>query len=392
MSSYHSQEQTLAQLPLPSEQEIEHSKQLINAIVLQLGSDNGVLSFYDFMNSVLYQPGLGYYSAGSTKIGAGGDFVTAPEISVLFGRCLARQCESAFGQGCDRNILEFGAGRGSLCLHLLESLDQLESYNIIEISADLRQRQEDFLSTNLPPSAYQLINWLDRLPRDFDGVVIGNEVLDAMPVHVVIKDENWRELGVGYQQERFHWLDYTDHGEAVSTIKAIEGRVGELPQGYCTEINLNYQPWLSALNDSCNKALILMIDYGFEEKHYYHPQRINGTLNCHYRHRRHSDPFVYPGLQDITAFVDFDAFANAASVSGFSICGLASQRDFLLANGLLEDAGVSDREDSNLSQFKRAQEIKTLTLPGEMGDSFKVIGLQKNLKLELPALSGGDTV
>ncbi|MFT5656786.1 MAG: SAM-dependent MidA family methyltransferase [Gammaproteobacteria bacterium] len=388
MSSYHSQEQTLAQLPQPGVSEIEHSSELIEFIVGEI-EQHGVLPFSAYMNMALYQPGLGYYSAGSTKFGASGDFTTAPEISPLFGHCLARQCESIFSQGCAHHLLEFGAGSGRLCAQILSSLSDPVSYSIVEISADLRARQQLYLQDNLPPALFKQVQWLDKLPENFDGILFGNEVLDAMPVSVVVKDQQWQELGVGYDGERLIWQHLTGQSDAVSAIQVIEKEVGVLAEGYCTEVNLNFKPWLEALQACCHQAVILMIDYGYEQSQYYHPQRTSGTLTCHYRHRAHPDPFVYPGLQDITAFVDFDAFADAALCAGFSVSGLTSQRQFLLHNGLLDEAQLLDQSHDTRAQIELAQQIKTLTLPGEMGEKFKVIGLQKNLSIDIPALAGG---
>ena len=387
MSSYHSEPQTLAQLPIPGEQETEHSQALIGVILADIERQGGVVSFCDYMRMALYQPGLGYYSAGSTKFGASGDFVTAPEISPLFGRTLARQCEALFAQGCRRQILEFGAGSGRLCAQIVGSLDAGVSYYILEISADLRSRQQSLLKQALTQAQYECIEWLSELPFQFDGIVLGNELLDAMPVHIVLKNEGWRELGIGFDGSRFEWRVYAEHSEAVKMIQKIESVVGDLPEGYCTEVNLNYLPWLNALQACCNRAVILLIDYGYEQHQYYHPERHTGSLICHFRHRAHPDPLVYPGLQDITAFVDFDAFADAALESGFSLCGLVSQGQFLLANGLLEALDSPGQGENTLAQLECAQQIKTLTLPAEMGEKFKVIGLQKNLNLEIPALS-----
>lgn len=342
MSSYHPQE--LSQLPPPGVREIEHSNRLIECLVAEIEQRAGVIPFSEYMNQVLYRPGLGYYSAGKTKIGEAGDFVTAPEISDLFGRTLAKQFESFYRQGCAPSILEFGAGSGRLCAQLLSGLPETASYHIIELSADLRQRQQVFLQQQLSRELFDKIAWLDELPVGFDGVVLGNEVLDAMPVHVVLKNQQWQELGIGFDGKRFHWCHYSDSSDAVSVIQNIENELGSMPEGYCTEVNLNYKPWLRALQASTQQAVVIMIDYGYERAQYYHPDRRDGTLICHYRHRAHPDPLVYPGLQDITAFVDFDVFAEAAIDCGFEIGGFSTQGHFLLANGLLDLAAQTGSE------------------------------------------------
>lgn len=382
MSSYHSQ----ASLPLPSDDQIEHSAQLVSRIISNIESSGGVISFRDYMQHCLYEPGLGYYAAGSTKFGEAGDFVTAPEISCLFGGCIANQIKDMLDQGLMSNILEIGAGTGKLCVDIIQQLKKVQiefnSYLILETSSDLRQRQQDLLKENLTEDDFNKIQWLDSLPEGFCGLVLGNEVLDAMPVNVVLKQQSWLELGVGYSEEKFVWQAIDSESEAVGQIKTIDSQ-NTLPEQYCTEVNLNYVPWCQSLFDSCDKAVVLMIDYGYLQAQYYDDFRVSGTLSCFYQHRIHADPFVYPGLQDITAFVDFDAFADAALMAGFEIKGLSSQANFLMQNGLLD---LSEPEADEMKQLAFSQQMQTLTLPGEMGEKFKVIGLQKNIEINISGL------
>lgn len=389
MSSYHPQDQTLAQLPAPSAEEVAHSEKLVEVIVDKIDQSNGVIAFSQFMEYLLYTPGLGYYSAGLSKFGNVGDFVTAPEISPLFGRTLANQCQLLFDQGCDTRILEFGAGSGKLCEQIFSKLENLDSYYILELSADLRNRQEEYLRENLAFEVFDRISWLDRLPNNFSGVVLANEVLDAMPVKRLQKKGNWIESGVGFDGERFCWFDYSDNSDAVEAIKTIEQEFGPFEDGYTTEINLNYSPWLKSLGQSSQQVAVLLIDYGYEQSQYYHPDRRQGTLLCHYHHRVHDDVLILPGLQDVTASVDFGAVADAALASGFEVAGLVTQSQFLLENGLLDEVGYNDASGDTLAQFEVAQQIKTLTLPEEMGERFKVMGLSINLELEWPAFRRG---
>jgi SAM-dependent MidA family methyltransferase len=361
----------------------------VDFLVTEMERHGGIISFHDYMQSVLYQPGLGYYSAGLSKFGAGGDFVTAPEISDLFGSTLGRQCELIFEQGCARNILEFGAGSGRLCAQILASLKQGCAYSIIELSADLRRRQQEYLQSCLPDEVFHQLRWLDQLPTEFSGIVLGNEVLDAMPVHLVSKDRQWHELGVEFDGKSFKWCRFADESEAVSAIGKIESTHGPMASGYTTEVNLNYRPWLNALRACCKQAVILMIDYGYEQAQYYHPERISGTLVCHYRHRSHAEALVYPGLQDITASVDFDAFGDAAIDCDLKIGGYSTQGQFLLSGGLLEEAESAVPGSDTLGRLGFAQQIKTLTLPTEMGERFKVIGLLRNLDIDIPAFNQG---
>jgi SAM-dependent MidA family methyltransferase len=338
------------------------------------------------MQMALYEPGLGYYSAAAAKFGAPGDFVTAPEISPLFGFCLARQAAAVIAQGCSARILEFGAGSGKLCAQILSTLPTLEHYQILDLSADLKQRQQSYLRAELSAELFHKIEWLSSLPQEFDGIVLANEVLDAMPVHILSKKGEWLERCIGYDGQGFTWQSITPKQTVTDSIRSIEARLGDFAEGYQSELNLNYGPWLKALAQSCKRALVLIIDYGYEQDQYYHPSRARGTLTCHYQHRVHTDPLVYPGLQDITAFVDFDACADAAETNGFVLSGLVTQGRFLLANGLLEEAQRWAQGNDSLLQLALSQQVGTLSLPQEMGDKFKVLAMQKNMTLELPAM------
>ena len=376
------------EMPVPEDAAIEHSMRLVGAIIERIEQRGGVIGFDEYMEMALYQPGLGYYSASLPKFGAAGDFVTAPEISSLFGYCLARQVDALIAQGCVAEVLEFGAGSGKLCAQILESLPALAHYRILDLSADLRQRQQQYLKERLSSELFHKIEWLQQLPRDFDGIVLANEVLDAMPVHILRKQDDWQELGVTYRGQGFEWQTL-EQTEAVGVMRVIESRLGELPRDYRSELNLNYQPWLKALAESCRRAVVLIIDYGYEQSQYYHAARQRGTLTCHLRHRVHDDPFVYPGLQDITAFVDFDACADAAEASGFEITGLIGQGQFLLANGLLDEAQRRSADGDPMTQLSISQQVATLSLSQEMGEKFKVLALQKDLALDLPAMQRG---
>ena len=377
MSSYHS----AAELPAPDDDQIEHSSRLIEIIVQRIADHDGVISFRDYMQACLYEPGLGYYAAGATKLGRHGDFITAPEISALFGQTWARHIAGLFNQGLTPQIMEFGAGSGRLALDILQFFREQKinwkNYFILETSSDFQQRQRDLLQQQLSSEEFDKIRWLDSLPDTFNGMVIGNEVLDAMPVSVVLKEDEWVELGVGFEHNRFEWKEFSRNSEATQGIQAIDVD-NYLPQHYCTEINLNVAPWLQALSDASAQVVVELIDYGYPSAQYYHVERGTGTLLCFYRHRSHPDPFIFPGLQDITAFVDFDAVADAALQAGFDIGGLTTQAPFLLANGVLDS--MSSAKDE-MQQMALAQQVKSLTLPGEMGEKFKVIALQKNLDL-----------
>jgi SAM-dependent MidA family methyltransferase len=377
------------ELPSPDETAVAHSTLLLQAIIARIEQRGGLIGFEEYMHMALYEPGLGYYSAATPKFGAQGDFVTAPEISPLFGFCLAQQVNALVSQGCQARILEFGAGSGKLCAQILNSSPGLEHYHILDLSAELKQRQQRYLRAQLSAELFHKIDWLSSLPTDFDGIVLANEVLDAMPVHIVQKQGDWMELGVGYDGQSFTWQSFASGKPALDAIRSIEARLGELPDNYCSELNLNYPAWFNALAQSCKQAVVLIIDYGYEQAHYYHSARSRGSLTCHYRHRVHNDPLIYPGLQDITAFVDFDACADAAENAGFELTGLVPQGQFLLANGLLEEAQRQCLDSDTVVQLAVSQQVQTLSLPQEMGEKFKVLAMQKNLALEMPAMQLG---
>lgn len=377
-------------LPTPSEAAIQHSNQLAAHIQKSIRR-HGALTFAQFMEKALYTPGLGYYANGLPKIGQAGDFVTAPEVSAIFSRCLARQAMQALQALPEQNILEFGAGQGTMAkdilLELAEQQQPLEHYYIVELSADLRERQQATLKANLPETLFEKITWLDQLPsKPICAVVLANEVLDAMPFERIRIEPD--QALQGYVQfddtkNQFVW-DYqkiTTKPLQQFANQLIEniGKVSDL--GYETELNLNITPWLKSINDFLKQGLILLVDYGYSRQEYYQPARVMGTLRCHYQHRAHSNPFFYPGLQDITAHVDFTAVAESAYDAGLKVAGFTTQAHFLMGSGLLEMSGDSALPITE--QLKIAQQIKTLTLPNEMGETFKVIALSKQLDLKL---------
>ena len=380
------------ELPQPDALSIEHSKRLVERMIERIDDNGGLIGFDEYMRMAMYEPGLGDYSADAIKFGAFGDFVTAPEISPLFGNSIARQARALIEQGAAPRLLEFGAGSGRLCGQILQAMPELESYRILDLSAELVQRQQYYLGQLLDEAQYARIEWLTALPGHFDGIVVANEVLDAMPVHLLHKKGGWSELGVGFDGERLVWKTFDARQQPLEAIERIEACHGELPQDYRCELNLNLRPWFRALAQSCDRAIVLVIDYGHEQAAYYHPARLRGTLECYYQHRQHSDPLVYPGLQDITASVDFDACADAAEAAGFGAVGLVSQRRFLIENGLLEDAQRLARGCDTHEQLALSQQVKTLTMPDEMGQQFKVLALAKGIEVEMPALRRGSGV
>lgn len=371
-------------LPAPDPTSRRQSERMVELIEEQIDQCGGRIPFDRFMELALYAPGLGYYSAGSRKFGESGDFITAPETSEIFARCLARQCRQVLDEIGGGDVLEFGAGSGVLAADLLLELAALGSlpdrYLIVEVSPDLRARQQALLEQRLPELADRII-WLDGFPGEgFRGLVIANEVLDAMPAHRFRVEQGLVQeqyVEVAEERLRLHW------GEASPALQSAVQRLQETTNGLTTdfesELNLRAVPWLRALSEKVAAGLILLIDYGYCRAEYYHPQRNRGTLMCHYRHRAHQDPLFFPGLQDITANVDFTSLAEAALGFRLSVCGYTTQAFFLMGCGLEQLLSVSDPEDAQ-RHLTLMQGVKRLTLPSEMGERFKVLGLSRELK------------
>jgi len=377
-----------APLPTPDTEALAHSQQLVHIIQNQIGTAGGWIDFARYMHLVLYSPGLGYYSAGARKFGSGGDFVTAPEISPLFGQTLARQAAQIVQQ-TQGDILELGAGSGKLCGQLLLELQQLEAlpqqYLILEVSAHLREVQQQTLRQMLPPEFSYKVQWLDELPTTFNGLVLANEVLDALPVHIIKTGPELQELGVTYSDGTFGWQARPlFSGELQQKTAQLD-----LPAGYQTEINLATQGLVASLGDMLQQGVILLIDYGFPRHEYYHAQRSAGTLMCHYRHYAHSDPFLYPGLQDITSHVDFTSVAEAGVAIGLNLLGFCSQAQFLINCGITEL--LQRYSPSELMTYAAvAAQAQKLLSPAEMGELFKVIALGREYSNPLIGFIQGD--
>jgi SAM-dependent MidA family methyltransferase len=387
-------------LPVPTPEALSVSAELQGRIGSEIDRHGGSIPFDEFMRMALYEPGLGYYAAGAAKLGAVGDFVTAPEISSLFGICVARQVAEVLARLGGGDVLEFGAGSGRLAVDVLSALEKLaclpEHYYIAELSADLRDRQRSHIGKTLPHQAPK-VKWLDRLPAQppLRAVVLANEVLDAMPVKRVKKNgaAKWSEMHVTVGGDGFVWAEraIASGSDLDCYIACFESAAGELPPGYVTEINCGLDGWLRLLAETLVAGVVFLIDYGYSRAEYYMPDRMDGTLLCHYRHRAHADPFVNVGLQDITASMDFTAVAEAAQNCGFEVAGYLNQARFLLNLGITE-ALQSLMNENEVENLRRSQQLKRLVLPGEMGERFKVLALRRGLMNAEPLLgfSAGD--
>ena len=373
---------TALTLPPLTPDEAAHSRRLSHRIWEEIDKCGGWLSFERFMEMALYEPGLGYYSAGATKLGAGGDFVTAPEISSLFSRCLATQCSEILRQVSGGSILELGAGSGVMAADLLNELAAQgalpERYLILEVSADLRERQLMLIRERAPDHAAR-VDWLDRLPEEFRGVVVANEVLDALPVQRFrVRGDQVNSLGVTWQLGRLDWSETRADAELEAAVRRIEANTGErLPDGYTSEINMRLAPWIAGIGTALREGVALFIDYGLPQRQYYRSERREGTLLCHFRHRFHDDPLINVGVQDIGAWVDFTAVAEAGCAAGLTVAGFATQAHFLIGNGLEQLLAPAEVGNELASRVQLARQAMLLTLPGEMGERFKVIGLSR---------------
>jgi SAM-dependent MidA family methyltransferase len=382
-------------LPPLSADEERHSRAATAAIHERLVAAGGWLPFDEFMAMALYAPGLGYYSAGSIKLGKAGDFVTAPEISDLFSRCLARQCADVLADSGGQ-ILELGAGTGRMAAAMLQALSELdclpEQYAILEVSADLADRQRERIR-QLPAELRDRVVWLDHLPAAVEGVIVANEVLDALPCRrFVMRGGQAHELGVGSEGGRFVWRERpTDTAGAAGAADAElhqlmdelhfqPGGQGPLPDGYRSELTPSVTPWIAGVGQCLQRGLLLLFDYGLPRSHYYHPQRSDGTLRCYFKHRAHDNPFVNIGVQDITSWVDFTRIAEAAVAADLAVSGFATQAAFLLGTGIQEMA--ADATDV-AERARLAGEARRLLMPGEMGEAFKVMALCRNLESPL---------
>ncbi len=335
------------------------------------------IGFDVFMNLALYSPNNGYYRSNAIVIGRQGDFITAPEMSDLFGYSLARQCKQVLNKSSC--ILEFGAGNGVLATQIIFELARLNSlpkkYYILELSAKLKQQQYDTISKVLP-ELVDIVEWLSELPKSFSGVVIANEVLDAMPAkRLMFSDGRFFELGVDYKDGQFQWSLFDEPFSGSIKIPAVN-----FIEGYKTEINLQALAWIESLYEAMSDGLVLLVDYGMDRVEYLHPQRTEGTLRCYYNHKASDDPFENIGKQDITTSVNFSDIADRACDAGFEILGYCNQAMFLLSLGI-EDYLLQEQDVAKRIQL--AQQIKQLILPSAMGESFKVLALSKKQTVKL---------
>ena len=378
-------------LPPPDPDALAHCRRLQKHIADAIVAGGGWLSFARFMELALYAPGMGYYSGGARKFGGAGDFVTAPELTPAFAQTLAAQATQIMVASAPQ-ILEAGAGSGRLAADLLLELASRgavpDRYLILELSGELRERQRQTLD-EIAPQWLPRVEWLDRLPASFDGLVLANELLDALPAHLVRWQPNGIvERGITLVDDAFAWAERPAVGAVLSAAEALAGNIAG-SDGYLSEIGLAAAAWTASWADILGRGALLLIDYGFPRREFYHPQRYEGTLMCHYRHHAHTDPFFLPGLQDVTVHVDFTAIAEAGTAAGLDFLGYTTQAAFLFNCGL---TGVLARTPVNDPgrYLPLANAAQKLISPAEMGELFKVIALGRGIDVPLLGFASGD--
>lgn len=377
-------------LSSPEADAAAHSQQLCELIRNRIKASGGQIGFDEFMQMALYEPGLGYYVSGARKFGPAGDFITAPEIGDLFGRCIARQCQQVL-KITGGSILEFGAGSGVLATQILDELSRLDSlpehYFILEVSPDLRQRQRELIDKTISDFSSR-VTWIDSLPESFDGVIVANEVLDAMPVvRFRVGEKEIEEMKVMSDSDNFvsQYVAPSNEkrGGDTSVIRSLQ-----LEREYESEVNYHAIAWVKTVAQCLHNGVILLIDYGFPRSEYFHPDRSQGTLMCHYQHRAHENPFINIGLQDITAHIDYTALAESADDARLDVLGYTTQAAFLMSLGILDF--VDAESGSTVHHLMQTNQIKKLTMPSEMGELFKVMALGKGIDQPLQGFNMSD--
>ena len=387
-----------AQLPLPDADALAHSERLAALLREEIRASGGFLPFSRFMERCLYAPGLGYYSAGSAKFGDAGDFVTAPELGPLFAACVASAVAPVLQElGPDAEFLELGGGSGAFAEVMLKRLLELDAlparYAILEPSADLRERQRERLSQRLIPPVFALVEWLDGPPGEaWNGVLFANEVIDALPTpRFTLRDGEVFEEHVALDDEgHFIRTDRPADALLAAAVRHVERYLEQpFPDGYRSELLPQLPYWIQAVMGGLRAGAMLFVDYGYPRREYYLPDRDEGTLRAFYRQHVHADPYLWPGLQDLTASVDFTALAEAGTQAGFELAGYSDQASFLLGNGLPERLQDIEERADETAKLRFRNEAKRLTLPSEMGERFQVMGFARDVEFG-PAFLAND--
>jgi len=381
-------------LPALDAAQTAHCERVVARVREAIAAAGGWIDFARYMEMVLYEPGLGYYSAGAHKLGVEGDFITAPEVAPVFSRCIAAQCRDVLAELPGGDVLELGAGSGAMAAVILAELQRVDRlpqrYFILDVSADLRERQRATLAGTVP-HLLERVQWLDTLPACFEGVILANEVLDALPVQrFVVRAEAVNALGVTWQLGQLELAETRAAPQLHARVRALEQELDtSFASGYCSEWHPTLGPWIAALGQTLARGALLLIDYGLPRRELYATERSTGTLLCHFRHRFHDDALARPGLQDITAWVDFTAVAEAGVAAGLELAGYTTQAQFLIGCGIehwLRDVADLD----TVQRVNLSRQVMLLTLPGEMGERFKAIAFTRGLDSSLRGFSARD--
>nr|WP_295378963.1 class I SAM-dependent methyltransferase [Pseudoxanthomonas sp.] len=387
-----------SELPLPDADALAHSQRLAALLREEIRANGGFLPFSRFMERCLYAPGLGYYSAGSAKFGEAGDFVTAPELGPLFAACVASAVAPVLQElGPEAEFLELGGGSGAFAEVMLKRLLELDAlparYAILEPSADLRERQRERLAQRLIPPVFALVEWLDGPPGEsWNGVLFANEVIDALPTpRFTLRDgEVFEEYVALDEADRFVRTDRPADALLAAAVRHVERYLEQpFPDGYRSELLPQLPYWIQAVMGGLRSGAMLFVDYGYPRREYYLPDRDEGTLRAFYRQQVHADPYLWPGLQDLTASVDFTALAEAGTQAGFELAGYSDQASFLLGNGLPERLQEIEERADEAAKLRFRNEVKKLTLPSEMGERFQVMGFARDVEFG-PAFLAND--
>ena len=369
-------------LPVPNHDEKNISDLALNEIKQKIKSNDGKISFSKFMHHALYAPDLGYYSGKSEKFGKSGDFITAAEESGILGRIIAKQCSIILNEMPDASIIEYGPGSGALAVSILKQLLQMNlkprAYYLVDVSEDLIERQKNRILTELP-EIYDSVVWISEIPEGFSGIVIGNEVIDSMPFErFLISDKRILQFFVAIEDEELVYELESANFEIKKYVKQIESKIGKyLCDGFISEISFKGRDWINEISLKLNQGMVILLDYGISRSEYYSDDKNKGWMHCHFKHHKHFEPLIYPGIQDITTWVDFSLISETAKANGMMIDAYLTQAQFIINNGI-EDEFLGFESMDIKKQMELTRQIKLLTLPDKMGSNFKCLVMTKN--------------
>ena len=369
-------------LPQPDKKSLNQSKLVSDFIRSKIKESHGMISFKEFMHYATYAQDIGYYSGDSLNFGKCGDFITAPEESVIFGHSIAKHCASIIESIANASIVEFGAGSGSLAISLLKKMQEMNikprNYFIIDISEDLINRQKQKISKDIPELS-SLVHWVTKMPENFQGIVIANEVADALPFERFIRaDDEVLQVCVTADENRFAYDVIPADKKLNNYVISLEQKNGNrLKNDYLSEVSFEAEQWVKNIARNIDRGMLMIFDYGVSRKEYYSPDKDRGWTQCHFKHYAHNEPLIYPGIQDITTWVDFSLLAEAANSQGMKINGFLNQSQFIINSGIINELENFDQMDTK-QQLTLTRQIKLLTLPNQMGENFKCLSLTKD--------------